>query len=280
MHQEPDGVAAWAVGRRGIADQFALGKSAFDAAFRRSPPQVFPAGASLIEPSQPAIHRVRRGWACRLKEWPDGRRAIVEVYLQGDVIGGELALADGAADPVVAITSLTVDSIDLASALPELLAAPGAALHLGQLLLQQRRRVDRLAAALARLDAHRRIAVLLSDFAERLHRGGASTALGYHLPLTQQQIGDHLGLTVVHVNRVLRWLREARIVEVNRHVVVIRDAERLERLASGALRRDGFDSLTHRRVDRQMPHRKSATLRQDLGNPPAMADLPVGLVAD
>jgi DNA-binding transcriptional regulator LsrR (DeoR family) len=34
--------------------------------------------------------------------------------------------------------------------------------------------------------------------------------------LTQEQVGDHLGLTLVHVNRTLRRLREERIVLVDR----------------------------------------------------------------
>jgi len=53
----------------------------------------------------------------------------------------------------------------------------------------------------------------------------------YNLPLTQTQIGDYLGLTVVHINRALRALRDARIVTLEKHCVTIHDLELLTSLA-------------------------------------------------
>ena len=55
----------------------------------------------------------------------------------------------------------------------------------------------------------------------------------FNLPLTQEQIADHLGLTLVHINRTLRRLREEKIVLVERQVVIIQDIERLRELAQG-----------------------------------------------
>jgi hypothetical protein len=51
------------------------------------------------------------------------------------------------------------------------------------------------------------------------------------LPMTQTQIGDYLGLTVVHINRVLRALRHAQIVTLEKHCVTIHDLELLKSLA-------------------------------------------------
>ena len=55
--------------------------------------------------------------------------------------------------------------------------------------------------------------------------------------LTQEQVGGHLGLTLVHVNRTLRRLREERIVLVDRQVVVIMDLDRLGEFAHGLRQR-------------------------------------------
>ena len=55
----------------------------------------------------------------------------------------------------------------------------------------------------------------------------------YNLHLTQQQIGDHLGLTGETVNRVLRWFAREDIAFVESYVVIIRDMSRLRRLARG-----------------------------------------------
>ena len=50
--------------------------------------------------------------------------------------------------------------------------------------------------------------------------------------MTQQEIADHLGLTLVHVNRVLRRLREAGVVTVNRGAVTIDELTRLSEIAA------------------------------------------------
>ena len=53
----------------------------------------------------------------------------------------------------------------------------------------------------------------------------------YRLPMTQEEIGNYVGLTTVHVNRVLKRLREADIVMMKSRTVTIRDVGALERLA-------------------------------------------------
>gem|GEM_PF-1547810 len=72
------------------------------------------------------------------------------------------------------------------------------------------------------LDARGRVAMMMWDFYKRLLAHRLITAPIFHLPLTQTQIGSYLGLTVVHVNRVLRALREDLVVSVDKHCVTIR----------------------------------------------------------
>jgi CRP-like cAMP-binding protein len=204
-----------------------------DTAFGQSASHRMPAGTRVLTPEggNAPVYRLSGGWAYRAVDWPDGRRAIIEIYLPGDIIGLEAAVLGRSADEVVAATALTLQAID-GPRLAELMADPSAALAISWLLAEQQRRVDRLAAALARRDAHERLALMLSDLYDRLGRRDLINSSSYALPLTQQQIGDHLGLTLVHVNRVLRSLRENGIVSIDRHVVTIRDLERLRQLAA------------------------------------------------
>lgn len=191
------------------------------------------AGRTVIGPngSSDLVYRLSCGWAYRAVAWPDGRRAIVDIYLPGDIIGMEAAVSERPLYEVVALTALGARAIDTPT-LSELMANPSAAAAVFSLLAEQQRRIDRLAAALARRDAHERLALMLTDLYDRLCRRGLIVCASYALPLTQQQIGDHLGLTLVHVNRVLRSLREQKIVSVDRHVVTIRDLDRLRQLAA------------------------------------------------
>jgi CRP-like cAMP-binding protein len=104
------------------------------------------------------------------------------------------------------------------------------ALHILALIAEARWRGDRLAASLGRLDAHARICLMLLDIYERLRRRELINRPNFNLPFTQEQIADHLGLTLVHVNRTLRRLREERLVLVDRQVVIIKDLDRLRAL--------------------------------------------------
>ena len=107
------------------------------------------------------------------------------------------------------------------------------ALHALAVVAELRWRTARLAAMIGRLDAQARICVMLLDLYERLRRHGLVGRMTYNLPLTQEQMADHLGLTLVHVNRTLRRLRQERIVLVDRQVVIIIDLDRLREFAQG-----------------------------------------------
>jgi DNA-binding transcriptional regulator LsrR (DeoR family) len=57
-------------------------------------------------------------------------------------------------------------------------------------------------------------------------RAGGDT---FEMPLTQEQIAEALGITPVHVNRIIRQLREAKIVDISRgRVAVLNEAKLME----------------------------------------------------
>jgi CRP/FNR family transcriptional regulator, anaerobic regulatory protein len=58
----------------------------------------------------------------------------------------------------------------------------------------------------------------------------------YGLPLTQQQLADHVGLTTVHGGRILRRFREKEMVAVGKfEVVFLKNTPRLEEIARPVL---------------------------------------------
>ncbi|WP_369721139.1 Crp/Fnr family transcriptional regulator [Bradyrhizobium sp. LLZ17] len=77
-----------------------------------------------------------------------------------------------------------------------------------------------------------RIAHLLCEIAGRLELVGAlDHGSSFHLPLTQQNVADACGLSVVHVNRTLQELREQGLIEWQNHVVQLRNRTALEDVA-------------------------------------------------
>jgi DNA-binding transcriptional regulator LsrR (DeoR family) len=51
------------------------------------------------------------------------------------------------------------------------------------------------------------------------------------MPLTQEMLADALGLSLQHVNRMVRNLREEGLASIEGHILTIRDLDSLVRLA-------------------------------------------------
>jgi hypothetical protein len=60
---------------------------------------------------------------------------------------------------------------------------------------------------------------------------GLGTAAGFACPLSQYQLADALGLTAVHLNRVLRTMRERELLTFQHGQVTFDDFDRLVALA-------------------------------------------------
>ncbi len=82
-----------------------------------------------------------------------------------------------------------------------------------------------------RRDARARVAQLLLKLERRLEPVGLTEFDGYDCPVSQYLIADALGLTAIHVNRVLKRLREEGIVTVRNDRVTIHDRPRLMAVA-------------------------------------------------
>jgi CRP/FNR family transcriptional regulator len=223
--------------------ELALGQRKLRTIFENSPLRTRNAG-QLFPGDE--ISNLRTGWACRCPDLSNGRQAIVDVYLPGDVVGIHTALHTRP-DRIIALTAVSIGVVPAKDALIDLMGNRAAALYIAWLMAQRHRRVDRLLATISSLDATGRLAVMMLDFYERLKQRRLITGGTYSLPLTQVQIAYYLGLTVVHINRVLRSLRDAGIVSLEKHCVTILDLERLKRLAEtgGAVSSSGKGVAEH-----------------------------------
>jgi len=146
------------------------------------------------------------GWAARVRIFADGRRQFLSFLLPGDLIG-----LCRQPEPLAVSTVTTLTEVEICpapeSAALETIYSTSAALEEAYLLEHITR--------LGRMSALERIYSLLLEFHERLLRNGLATETGFDLPLTQEMLGDALGLTAVHVNRMLQDARRADILELN-----------------------------------------------------------------
>jgi len=175
---------------------------------------------------------LRNGFAYRSWVLTDGRRAILDVLVAGDIGGlDQIVLASPIAE-ITAAARVGYHALEPAQ-LRALMADRCVALSVLAVIAEARWRSDRLSAMVGRLDAEARLAALILGIHDRLRRRGLTNSLSFNLPLTQEQIADHLGLTLVHVNRTLRRMREERLVLVDRQVVIIMNLDGLRELVRG-----------------------------------------------
>ena len=219
--------------QRSLTDELALGRKTLITAFFASPPRTLKPNELLTKPDcyNGEIVRLRAGWACQFSGLSDARSVIIDVYVPGDVIGLDTVLRARPLQGLMALTSVTLQVIRAEYGLLDLMADRSAALYIFWLLGQRQRRTNRRLAANAHLEAQARVAMMVLDFYTRLRLRRLIMEATYNLPLTQRQIGDYLGLSAVHVNRVLRSLRDERVVNLEKHCVTILDLKRLRNLA-------------------------------------------------
>ncbi|WP_121062599.1 Crp/Fnr family transcriptional regulator [Chachezhania antarctica] len=82
------------------------------------------------------------------------------------------------------------------------------------------------------LSAHGRLAHLMAELWQRLTFVDLAGESGFALPLTQQELADSCGTTSIHMNRVVRKLRETGVVDISRGQVTILDFDELKRVGA------------------------------------------------
>ena len=193
------------------------------------------AGALLATAGAPAAPSLLlSGWACRFRMLANGRRQILGVLLPGDEVNPVLQAQDRLSPySVVAITTVQVTSAD---ELRQRLLAQNkdfARLYAGCLVnlhLDLSRCFDQ-AVRLGRQTAYERLSYFLLELYQRLHAIGQVTDNSFHLPLTQEEIGDAVGLSYVHVNRTLQEMRHNKMIAMKKGVITLRDPATLARIA-------------------------------------------------
>lgn len=186
------------------------------------------AGEEIFRQGEQAdyVYRVLKGAVISYRLLNDGRRQVTEFHATGDFLGLEAGLQyRTTAEALGWATIATVRRSDLAS-----LAArdSGLARALWQISVCAFQRSEDHAMILARQSATERVAAFLLDYADRV---GAIEQVD--LPMTRQDMADHVGLTIHTVSRTLSQLQAEGLIQArsSRHLRLVR-RDLLERITA------------------------------------------------
>ncbi|PHO02166.1 Crp/Fnr family transcriptional regulator [Rhodobacteraceae bacterium 4F10] len=193
----------------------------------------FVAGCDMVHQGQStqAAYILSAGWVCSYKLQPDGTRQIVDFQVPGDFLGLRsllLRTSDHSFEPIVEIEAAEVSKSDLLNAFAQ---TPRLATAILWAASRDEAMVVEHLVGIGRRDADARMAHFLLELGSRLALVGMGTEDGYDCPLTQYHLADALGLSAIHVNRVLRQLRENGLVTFRDGRVTFHDYEGLVELA-------------------------------------------------
>ena len=160
---------------------------------------------------------VVEGWAARVRILPDGRRQFLGFLLPGELMGMCPHPRPLALSTVIAITPVRTCRAPDPALFPALgeAYAVSKALEEAHLLAQITR--------LGRLNALERLGDVMLELLERLALGGQVRNATFGMPLTQEMLSDVLGLTPVHVNRMVQQARRLGWFEWRAKRVTIKD---------------------------------------------------------
>lgn len=183
--------------------------------------------------SAPLMYFLLDGWAQTSIGVEDGARQILKAHVAGDLMGAPSAPFAEAVETITAVTACVVAPVAPAALAAMFESHPRLA-WLFFLTAQEERvaLMDRLTAG-GQLGAHRNLALLLLQLHARLNPLGDRDM---EIPMTQQQMGDMLGLSPVHVNRVLQDLQRDGLVRREGRRYALTDPDRLRAFVGLPLR--------------------------------------------
>jgi CRP-like cAMP-binding protein len=183
------------------------------------------------EPPKRHCSFILSGLAFRQKLAATGARQILSIHLAGDFLDLQHLFLNRADHSVQALNRLETAEIDRVALQDLVLRHPaiGKAMWIDALIDASLLREWIL--NVGRRDARARVAHLLCEVSLRMEMAGLTNGEDYELPLTQEQLGDAVGLTSVHVNRTLKVLAEEGLIRRDKRHVRFDNVAQLRRVA-------------------------------------------------
>lgn len=172
------------------------------------------------------------GWVGSSLLLRDGRRQIVKVHLAGDMLGFPSLALSHAGETLEALTDATICSFPNAAIGRMFRELPRLAMALFLSTQKERVALMQKLSWVGATSAMERLTAFLLDLHHRLQAAGLAHAGCFDFPITQQQLGELLGMSTVHINRTFKSLDETGYISRGRGRIEVLDFAGLQRLAA------------------------------------------------
>ena len=171
------------------------------------------------------------GWVCSYKLLPNGARQIVDFQIPGDFLGLRSLLLRTCDHNLEAVTEIEVSEITASNLFEAFATTPRLAAAVLWAASRDEAMVVEHLVDIGRRSAIVRTAHYFLELGARLKLVGLGSISGYDCPLSQYLLADALGLSAIHLNRILRQLREMKLLTFQKGVVRFENLSGLIELA-------------------------------------------------
>jgi CRP-like cAMP-binding protein len=174
------------------------------------------------------LHVVESGYAIRFKLLHNGKRQIMNVIMPGDIIGFPACFYEHAVFSVTAIGEMNLHRVPLDDFADLCLARARIATALLWFAAREAAIYAEHIADAGRRAPIERLAHFILEMLTRLRAIGAAAEHSFVMPLSQEGIGDVIGLSGPHVNRMLAELKREGLIAMHGPEVTILDRAALQ----------------------------------------------------
>ena len=173
------------------------------------------------------VYLLLEGWGYRYKLLPDGGRHILAYLIPGDLCDIHIFILKSMDHTLGLLSRASVAVIPKELILEVMTRHPRIERALWWATLVDEAVLREWLVNIGQRDAHKRVAHLFCELWVRMRAVGLADEGRFSLPLTQEELGDTMGLTAVHVNRTLQRMRAEGLISLERKRLTIHDPRRL-----------------------------------------------------
>ncbi len=166
----------------------------------------------------PFAYTLYSGWMMLTKSSTGGRRQVLRFALPGDFIGFQANLRGNMSYGAYALTDCRLCAFPRSELSTMMSETPALARRMAMLSARDMAFMEQVLLATGQKNARERLTSLLLQLYVRVQALGnlipESDEDSIKLPISQEKLGEALGITAEHVNRTLRELREEQVLEV------------------------------------------------------------------